>query len=246
MRYKKAPIVEAVIEVRWASFATMDMLLPALSGEGFQPFEEPKPRHRIEATFDTQSQAFSYSTDQLGFEAATKDGSQRYLIERDRFAFILTAPYDHWEAFCARFFEVAWPAFELLKIDAFTRIGVRFVNRIDVPVSGDGLPDTNLYLNLSVEGPQAGAGGMKEFQLRVVKHTEDPNILFGLTVANTGSPLPRYSGLLLDIDAFTEQSITVDREELNAVLDALRQTKNHIFEACITDETRAIFGGREE
>lgn len=245
LRYKKAPIVEAVIEVRWPSARPIESLEHALSAEAFSSFEPPKPRHRIEATFDSKTGDFKYDVQPLGFEAAARDGSEKYLIGTDRFAYIQAAPYGEWSEFSGRFFEYAMPLLAELGVEELCRVGVRFVNRIDAPTTDTEPPDASAYLNVSFDGPRTDDGTIKEFHMRVVKQTKNPNISYGLTVASVGSPLPNFSGILLDIDAFSDASLQVGSEELNEVLGELRKEKNHIFEESVTDQARELFGGRE-
>jgi uncharacterized protein (TIGR04255 family) len=47
--------------------------------------------------------------------------------------------------------------------------------------------------------------------------------------------------LLLDIDLFRTSEIPGNEDDLWRVVDSARPLKNRIFEACITNETRALF-----
>lgn len=217
-----------------------------LGHENFTVFDDPRPRQRINATFDVKSEQFDYQVHALGYETSSRDGSQKYLIEGDRFAYIQTAPYDRWEEFSSKFFNFAWPVVEGLGIQEFSRVGVRFINRLDTPMENRIVADAGVYLNVSVGGPSGDSDIVKEFHTKVVKQTIKPNILYGLTVASVESPLPMHGGILLDIDAFFEGVLSADRAKLNHVLSELRSQKNNIFEECITDRARELFGGWEE
>ncbi len=53
--------------------------------------------------------------------------------------------------------------------------------------------------------------------------------------------MPECVSVVLDIDAFqTDLNITDDREAWNK-LERLRELKNEVFEACITNQTRRLF-----
>ena len=64
--------------------------------------------------------------------------------------------------------------------------------------------------------------------------------------ATTGSPLPDHAAILLDIDVFTIHPVPTTGAELTRTLNEMRDEKNAIFEACLTDEARGLFGGTEE
>jgi len=67
VRYKKAPILEAVLEFRWQSTKSMEDIELVLSLSAFEGFEKPKRRMQISASFDGDAGKFSHEYRQLGF-----------------------------------------------------------------------------------------------------------------------------------------------------------------------------------
>jgi uncharacterized protein (TIGR04255 family) len=51
-------------------------------------------------------------------------------------------------------------------------------------------------------------------------------------------PTPENTSILLDIDLFREGHESVETAEIWKLLDQLRDRKNELFEACLTDKTR--------
>lgn len=168
------------------------------------------------------------------------------ILERQKFVFIQRAPYDCWDFFEEQAMKALGPVANALGIEQFARIGLRFINRIDIPHEDETGFETGDYVTLDFGGPKKDIGVIEEFQMRVVKPTENPSVRYALAVATTASPLPHHSAILLDIDVFSSDPISVDGPALHSLLVEMRNEKNDIFEGCITDRTRNLFGGLEE
>lgn len=243
MRYKKAPILEAAIEFRWASAVPMDALASAARIPVFERFEEPKPRRLMSANFDLEAGGVTQEVTEVGFEMVLKDGSERVFLERDKFVYVQSAPYDQWDDFLGRAMAIMAPTIKSLELAEFSRVGVRFINRIDVPTDEDGKFATDDYITIKFDGPRQDKGIVEEFVLRVVKPTQKDNISYALVVASSPSPLPDHSGIVVDIDVFTQTPTSVVGPKLSTTLGELRVEKDEIFESCITEKARALFGG---
>lgn len=246
MRYKKAPILEAVLEFRWSESKSLDDLRKALTASVFEVFEEPKPRKLISASLDLANGDVSQQTREVGFDLARRDGTERIFLEEGKFVFIQSAPYDRWDYFSRRALDILEPTIHMLGVSEFTRVGVRFVNRIDAPLIGSGNFNTDDFITIKFDGPRPDVGVIDEFQMRVVKPTEKEGISYALIVATSPSPLPDFGGIVLDIDVFTRNPTPTSSRELIAILSTMRDEKNDIFEHCITDRSRELFGGLVE
>lgn len=243
MRYRKAPILEAVLEFRWSSSKSLEELRIALSSSAFEDFEEPKSRNQLDTTVKLDGSAYSHEKRQIGFEATLRDGLQIVFLEEQKFIFVQRAPYDRWEYFSERALALLAPTVEALGIEEFSRVGLRFVNRIDIP---EQKIDTDDYVTVRFDGPRQDRGAIEELQMRVVKPSEKEGLHYALILATTKSPWPDYSSILLDIDVFTREPIPAKGEKLMHVLGEMRREKNEIFEECVTDRARDLFGGVEE
>ena len=243
MRYKKPPILEAVLEFRWAEPKALSALDDTLQLPCFESFGTRKTRFLIDASINMNSQHVSHSQRELGLEVTLRDGSEKVFLEEQKFVFIRLAPYDRWELFLERTMSILRPTAEALNIAEFTRIGLRYVNRIDVPNPNGAGIDTDQFVTVKFDGPRPDRGVVEEFQMRVVKSTEKEDIFYALVLATTPSPLPGYLGILLDIDVFTQRPLVAGSESLMRTLGEMRVEKNDIFEECLTDASRELFGG---
>lgn len=246
LRYKKAPILEAVLEFRWSPAKSLGDLKAILASPAFDNFEEPTPRVQIDAAVNIDANAFSHQQRQLGFEAALRDGSEIVFLEEQKFVFVQRAPYDRWEHYSQRALALLASVVSALEVSEFSRVGLRFVNRIDIPNPDGPEINTDEYVTIKFDGPRHDRGIIEEFQMRVVKPTEKDGIHYALVLATTASPLPDNSAILLDIDVFTRRSVPASGEKLIRTLDEMRGEKNDIFEECLTDKARSLFGGVEE
>ena len=250
MRYKKAPILEAVLEFRWSSPKPLDELKSALALPAYEGFVEPKPRVNISASINAaqESNTFGVSQQQtqIGYQTALRDGSEIVFLEQEGFVYIQRAPYDRWERFSKRALSLLDPTISALNVTGLSRVGLRFINRIDVPShNGKGI-NTDDYITIKFDGPRPDRGIIEEFQMRVVKPTDKEGISYALFVATSPSPLPEHSAIILDIDVFTQHPVPSSGSGLDSILATMRNEKNDIFERCITEKARELFGGQVE
>jgi uncharacterized protein (TIGR04255 family) len=164
----------------------------------------------------------------------------------DKFVFVQRAPYDQWHTFSQRALSLLQPVASALEVAEYSRIGVRFVNRIDIPqISGENV-NTDDYITVKFEGPRTDRGVVLEFQMRVVKPTAKDGISYALGVATSGSLLPNHSSIIIDIDVFTEGPTPASGAAFEKVLSEMRQEKNDIFHSCLKKPAVELFGGVEE
>ena len=246
MRYKKAPILEAVLEFRWDSAKSLDQLERVLSLPEFEGFEPPTPRMRIDASIDMDNNSMSHNSQQLGYAVTKRDGSEVVFLEEQGFIFVQRAPYDRWDHFSGRALSLLEPTVTELEAAEFARVGLRFINRIDIPHSGDAAADINDYFTVNFDGPRQDIGIIDEFQMRVVKPTKKTGLSYALILATTPSPLPDHTAVLLDIDVFTRVPLAAKDKKLRNWLGQMRIEKNDIFKKCLTKKSRSLFGGVEK
>jgi uncharacterized protein (TIGR04255 family) len=246
VRYKKAPILEAALEFRWQPERPLDAIRASAGLSVFSGFEAPKERKLVNATLDLQGGQISQESKEVGFELTLKDGSQIVIIESDKFVFVQRAPYDQWQNFSQRALSFLEPVALGLGVSEFNRIGVRFVNRIDIPQVSGANVNTDDYITVKFDGPRQDRGVVREFQMRVVKPTLKDGISYALGVATSASLLPDHTSIILDIDVFTEGPTPASGEVFAKVLSEMRDEKNEIFHSCLKKPAVDLFGGVEE
>src|SRR5689334_8455149 len=134
MLYSKAPITEATIDLRVAvpedfALARLDAFQSVLS----DGYDEKQNIHFEEFLVQPQAHATTHRSQQIGFRFVKSDRRRIVQARMNGFAFSLLAPYERWEIF-ANEARMLWDRFrDHVSPVAVTRLGVRYINRLDVP-----------------------------------------------------------------------------------------------------------------
>jgi uncharacterized protein (TIGR04255 family) len=150
----------------------------------------------------------------------------------DGFTFSRIAPYTTWK-------EVSDEAFRLWKIyvDAakpreVSRVAVRYINRMQLTA----VKDLGEYLEAPPQLPDPIPQVIREFLTRV-NVRDDKRIASAVIVQALEPTMDQETiSLLLDIDAFREVKEAPDDPALLSIFEQLRELKNAIFFASITEK----------
>jgi uncharacterized protein (TIGR04255 family) len=241
--FTKAPIVEAILFVECYP-------LPDLSAESVAPlaaaFAPEYPRHRARYTTTSTvelaprpgSALSSAETEIDGHLYFSADNQRAVQVRRKGYAFSWFAPYPGWDVFqmSARH---GWEIFEeRFNPQSVTRIGIRYLNRIELPFPIHKITD---YLTTVPAGSPRIELDLSGFFMRLV--LQDPSIpATGILTQATGERAPGETDPLpftLDIEAYTTTVGIPDH--LWDVVARLRAFKNQLFFDSITESTREMF-----
>ena len=120
-----------------------------------------------------------------------------------------------------------------------SRIGVRYVNRIDIPVSGPVLEQEE-FLNVYPKLPDI-LGPMNAYAVQAVLSIKDIGCKLTLNSAVVPSPILDHASFLFDQDIAREIDPPQSDDAISGLLNEIRIRKNKVFETCITDRARALF-----
>jgi uncharacterized protein (TIGR04255 family) len=239
MAYKKAPIVEAVIELRFArqaEFRAVEDAARRLRDEYF--YQDPD--NGLNVKIDAGTGKSEVETIWQGFKLSSVDRADALFYRTSAMVCSRLAPYTGWEHFCPR----AIRAWEVWKRTAgpteLVRIGVRYINRIDVPVENDRLINVEDYLNIVPKTPD-GLPPMASFAMQTAMPLGADDCSLTMNTGTMLAPLIGFVSFALDIDVFREANIPRRDDELWALVNRIREHKNRIFESCITAKARALF-----
>jgi uncharacterized protein (TIGR04255 family) len=155
------------------------------------------------------------------------------------FVFSQLALYPGWDVFFDRFSRdwVVWK--RTLGYRKITRIGVRYINRIDIPETLPVVPYED-YLNIYPHIP-AAFGELSSYSVAVQLSLNDIGCILTLNSSSLPSPLLGHGAFLVDQDIVKEADPPQNDVELYALLNQIREKKNEIFEACIKPRARELF-----
>jgi uncharacterized protein (TIGR04255 family) len=242
MHYEHAPITEAVIAMG-CELPDETRLEDLLKVHARLKSDYPKRADQLTVQFHLEAAAAAQGKvsppELIGYQMASADGKQLVRLTLNEFAFSQLAPYDRWETLRAEAKRV-WDTCEsVLHPQRITRVGVRYINRIDIPdPNGTGI-DLDVYFRtaprIAPELPQA----MKTYFVRVELPVSDPHGILIITETAVFPPSPDVVSALLDIDAVV-QNVDLDIPNAWRTVEELRHKKNAAFEACITDAVRDL------
>lgn len=241
--YSRPPIVEAVIEVQFA-----DAPLSKRYMERFvKKIEKKYPSNQLMLDYDLGihvSNGIAKSAEPRlrseWYRCVGHDVADIVNIRPTSLVTARTAPYESWEVLFASFEKDFQVLRKLAGFKRITRIGTRYINRIDVPSPQSAPVDPRQYLNIYPSLP---------FPDYPVLTTNFCNIQFRdengtniIVQAGQADPvLINHASLMLDIDVFVLDDLPVKVDSAFETYDKLRQTKNRLFEALITEKGRALF-----
>jgi uncharacterized protein (TIGR04255 family) len=238
MKYQKAPITEAVMDIRVAPRFDLDMATLASVGAGTD-FSEVGDLFSVTGAISLGAPATQTITPaKEGFRFSTKAGGRVFQAQRNGWSFSKLAPYESWEAFSSEGREL-WRRYrDATRPEAIDRVALRYINRLDLPLP---VADFKEYILTSPEVAPALPQQLSGFLMQLHIPQFDINAMTVLNLALVPPPGPDICSILLDIDVFRTADAPQADDELWAYLEKLRERKNFVFEACITEKMRRRF-----
>lgn len=246
-RYKRAPITEAVIEIRVQSDGSAESAaLKRLAEELKTAFPKQAPMQLVHlgvaaavsgAAAESQfNQLFSHK--QVGFRLSSANDQRVLQLRTDGLAYSHMAPYTDWSTFRAEA-KPFWERYrQICSAAKLTRCALRYINRVDIPNEMIELEDYfRFYPNVPDDLPQKN---MVSMTLNVQMPQADLECMASINQALVDPPGPGVISVVLDIDVFRLGIERWQDSEVWEFLEKLRLRKNEIFEGCITDRTREL------
>ena len=246
----RAPIVEAVIEVRaraetpWEEQPVTEILKTRMPDyPGVLSSREVQYTMEVAVAGGAANAAVpdKQLLDDMGWRGLRFESTDKRHIgqfNRDGFVFSRLAPYESWEQFQREGLRLWELHCELAQPREAQRLGLRFINRIPLPHSGFELED---YLEAPPKAPREidlpFSSFMHHGTLIVPDHP------YGINFVQTVQPPQgtETGGLILDIDVFTTQPLDLEKGGLERFLPEMRWLKNKIFFGSITKTVLEAF-----
>ncbi|WP_411196496.1 TIGR04255 family protein [Rhizobium sp.] len=233
-KYRVPPITESVVEFRFSS---------PIAFEAIEKREAKLKRHypnvvsNIEVKANITRSGMSGSQNPIGKKFTTGDQLQIMVVNADLLAIGQLAPYPGWETFRERIKRDFSAYVELFGRRQISRIGIRYINRIDIEAPAAKVRD---YLNFYPTTPLEDLPEMN-FALQVTQQLPDSRFGVTLQTASVEPPIPKNISFLLDIDLFRTVDIPNRDDHIFELLEEMRITKNSVFESLVTDKARKLF-----
>jgi len=219
--YKNPPLLEAVCEFKFQPPSNWN---PAVADLIYE---------KVQAQFPQREPMNGFSEDEPAPNAKTKfrraDGSALLQVSPKLLAINQLRPYPTWPQFKKTILEAYAIYRELAKPAGLTRLGLRYINQIEIP-------KTKIEISCYLRGCPEGYHKLflsTEFPFE----TERENL--AMILAHVPHNEGDFSRFYLDLDY---GAFPMPTEEIDSVLERAHDRLEQIFEASLTDETRRLFG----
>lgn len=239
-KYPNPPIQEAICEVHFdlgepLSVQRIELLKQVWSAE----YPEQKVVQERQVNFHISPEGIQTQEGNLGHRliCKTSDGKRLVQLSGVFFAANQLRPYLGWEVVFRDTILRRWE--DLQKTIGplkFKRVGLRYINRMDVPH----VPLIwEEWFQLSLPVPELPGSRRREFQMQF--HQQLPESRrFIINLANLPSPDGKVSPVILDLDLIWE-GLPREPEELPSVLEHVHGPHRLAFEAYLRDKVRKLF-----
>ncbi len=235
--YSKAPIVEASIDFRVVAPEGITLEdLSAIKEALHVDFPEQHDILEGELKLDAIPQS---TIKHIGFKLEDDTKRKVLQITLEGFTFSRLSPYSSWEALRDET-QKLWETYKTVcRVSTISRVGVRYINRLNVPVTHK----INAYLLLTPSIPQYRNRELGGLFMQLQMPQPDIESMLVINQALVEPPDPDTMSMILDLDLFRQSTWNVqDEPRLWTFLETLRDRKNEVFEASITQKTREMIG----
>lgn len=245
--YEKAPIVEAVIDLRVTPAEAMSIddlkKIHSAISEHYpvcDNFYLYSGEFKVLAP-DTEAQT---KTDHQHIGFAYHDANRKQILQArlDGFTFSVFNPYDRWETFrdeARRLWNIYRAHCELVNV---TRVALRYINRIDIP--GDAAEMKDYFHTYPQVSEQYAHENINGFFMQLLMPQPDLESILVFNQAGVEPPQPHTLSFMLDLDLSKAAPQLFEPVEDDApiwdLLEKFRVRKNEVFNASITDKVKEI------
>ena len=245
-RYSRAPIVEAVIDIRCRLFgetpsrAQIEDLCRRLASKF--PLVSELATIKVELALNApelsavRSESLSGS---VALRLANATNDRILQVRGDGIAYSHLPPYTSWDQFVAEFRELWGLYVNEFPLEYISRMAVRYINRITVGQGTDIDSITTIGPRVPVGLPQQVVGYFSRLVIPAIDLGPAFRVVLNSGVEPNSGADP--GAVTIDIDVFSEGLQLTSTEEPWHTLGLLRVYKNKIFESCITDKSRETF-----
>ena len=236
--YTNPPIVEAVIEIRFSESITTKMIEKA-KNKFLKEYPFCEELKNVGVHIDPSRQSSIYQEKSIGYKM-TKELSDVLLVAENVFAISRLVPYQGWDALIKRT-KKDWKNWKnIIKFQKIQRIGVRYINRIDIPIKNNEKIKVRDYINFYPYLPDNEVDSIAQYIVQITQPIED-NLILVMNSAEVPSPLLNHKSFILDIDISKSSEVPQKDEEIWSLLDKIRIKKDQIFEKFTSVKAKKLF-----
>ena len=238
--YGNPPVVSVACEFRFLPTDNWDMTVP---GAVWEALREVYPTRRQDTQLEYQlaqrPDAIQQSVTQTDWLAMSrKDPKGEVRVARDRLVVIRERPYPAWPAFREEVLSALGIYNAAASPGALARVGLRYVNQLDIPQETIQLEDFfDFYLASGPDLPDR----LGAFNIMADYIFDDMKHVLRLHMSPTLPPSESTCSFTFDLDYFTAQVPQLSVEQCVDWLEEAHARVEDAFEASIKDSLRELF-----
>lgn len=241
--YASPPIIDAIIEFKFKGDCK-EKELKKIIKKLKKTYENYERLNNVKVKIDIQSDSgitssTSNSTPEITHRFSSENMTQQLLVENNGFKFSQLAPYGGWENFIERVISDFNQLRGLFGNESLERIGVRYVNRVDIPITAK-IVEYEKYINVYPHLPSV-LNQLSQYAVQAQIFLPDLESIVMLNSAIVKPILDNFLSIVIDQDIIKSDCSKLSNEEVFNYLESVRKKKNEIFESCITDKARELF-----
>lgn len=236
----RAPIIEAAMEIRGRAQAPFEKdELTRQLGNRLSDYPQITVEHGLESKIDTRPNSggelkvtSNVGILWQGLQCRSISSPHVARFTRDFFSFSRLHPYENFEAFSAEGIRLLQIHQSLADIATIQRLGLRFINRIEIPANGR-LKDYLTAAPREMSGLRLPFAGFFHNDTIVLPgHPIAANVIRTMQVYPDSQNQP--PALILDIGVYTTEPLNFSIESIAQHLQCLRWLKNKLFFGNVT------------
>lgn len=243
--YDNPPIIEAVCEFRFEPQEAWDLAVPGLI---FEKLRDRFPKRRPGRTFETIVQpspkGLQQQLTQRDFlQFLTEDEKMLVEVGQHTLRVVHFRPYSSWATFLPVIHEALSAYKNVVTPSGYARVGLRYVNQIDIPGTHIELESYfDVYPYVGERLPQ----NFYSFILGTESPYEDGTNILRLQITTGSFNRKDIIPIMLDLDHFLGKTGQLAFGEETAWLNKAHDRIEMVFEGSIKDPIRELFGKRKD
>ena len=241
-KYKRPPITEAVIEIRLEDSLSKNVM-EKIHNRLKKGYESSEKISFVGFRIDPEKKEVAKIPDELkGYKLTSKDQADVVQLVPHSMACSRLAPYNGWENFEPRA-RKNWETWrKMSKPTKIKRIGVRYINRIDIPFKKGYKIDIEDYLTIFPKYPEPHLlTGFSKYTMQIIGPFSIEGFYLIINTNVVKSPLIDHFSIVLDLDLSPQGDMPQRNDKVWEMINQMRGYKNNAFEMCITDKARELF-----
>ncbi|MBI3245436.1 MAG: TIGR04255 family protein [Deltaproteobacteria bacterium] len=235
--YNTPPVIEALCEFRFKSSQPWDWTIPGLVYEKVRgQFPKKRQQNVLEVAMqpDENKVLPQMKTGVERMQFLNEEENALVQVGPDLLAVNHLPPYPKWDAFKTLILEQLTVYRNIANPEALTRIGLRYINRIEIPAKSIEL---EAYFHAFPRIPEPIPQAFPSFVLHVDVAYEKPSSVLRFILGSAPSETPEKLTFILDLDMVGSGENVPSMEQLGNWIEVAHEHVEAAFDASFTEKT---------